>query len=134
MRAVQAHPEWEEFAWPGLARSRAARGDFAAAWTLVKEHAQPPPLPASVRATAIPELQKQLYENPADPAAGYALYRAQMLAGKPADALATARHFTARSDAPAYFYYLEAQSWAAQENWEHAWRSWESYRSTGERR
>ncbi len=32
------------------------------------------------------------------------------------DALATVRHFTAQPDAPAYFYYLQAETWAAKKN------------------
>ena len=91
-------------------------------------------LPEAGSTLAIPQLERQLYANPGDYAVGYALYRAQTAAGKTEDALATIRHFTARSDTPAYFYFLQAQAWAAQQNWERAWRSWESYQSAGERR
>ncbi len=133
-RAVQEHPDWAPYAWPGLARWQASRGAFAEAWALVRQYARPPALPEATNALALAQLEQELYRNPGDYAVGYALYRAQTAAGKRADALATVRHFTARSDAPAYFYYLQAQAWAAQENYERAWRSWESYQSVGERR
>lgn len=134
MHAVTAHPEWTEFAWPGLARWHAGRSEFEAAWMLVRENARPPTFPEASSAASIPQLEKQLYANPSDYATGYALYHAQIAAGKTDEALATLRHFTARSDVPAYFYYLQAQTWAVKQNWERAWRSWEDSRSAGERR
>ena len=76
---------------------------------------------------SIDDLEHKYQSNPDDIAAGYALYRAQVKAGKMDDALATARHFTARPGAPNYFHYLEAEAWAAQGNWERAWRSWQLY-------
>ena len=48
--------------------------------------------------------------------------------GKTEDALATVRHFTARPSAPAYFHYLEAEAWAAKQDWERAWQSWQDYK------
>ncbi len=52
-----------------------------------------------------------------------------MDAGKTDDARDTLRHFTVRPDAPAYFYFLQAEAWAAKENWERAWQSWQAYQS-----
>jgi hypothetical protein len=72
-------------------------------------------------------LKQELYANPGDYAVGYALYRTQIDSGKTDDALASARHFTARPGAPAYFHYLEAEAWAAKENWERVWQSWQRY-------
>ena len=80
----------------------------------------------------VSELEQNLYANPNDYLTGYALYRAQLAAGKTDDALATIRHFTALRDAPGYFHYLEAQTWAAKENFERAWQSWETYRAMRE--
>lgn len=133
VQAVAAHPEWSEFAWPGLARWHAAHQEWPAAWELVRQNAAPPPLPADTSAPPLPQLERQFYANPLDPAVGFALYRAQIAAGHTDDALATLRHFTARSDAPAYFYYLQAQTWAAKGNYERAWHSWQDYQQEGER-
>lgn len=133
VQTVGAHPEWTEFAWPGLARWHAGRSEWQAAWELVRQNAPPPPLPATPTAAPFAQLEQQLYHNPADPAVGFALYRAQIAAGRADDALATLRHFTARSGAPAYFYYLQAQTWAAKGNYERAWQSWQDYRTEGER-
>ncbi len=127
LRGVEAHPEWLEFAWLGVARHHAAQGEFADAWRLVSRYEPPPLLPRVATDEPMTALEQKFATNPADFAAGYALYRAQMAAGKADDALATVRHFTAQPEAPAYFYFLEAEAWAAQQNWERAWRSWQEY-------
>ncbi len=127
VRQVESHPEWLKFAWPGMARYHAARGEYAEAWQFVRQHAPAPVLPQPAAEEPIPQLEKDLYASPDDVAVGYALYRAQMAAGRTDDALATARHFTARSNSPAYFYYLVAKAWAAKGEPERAWRSWEEF-------
>ncbi len=129
LRNVQTHPEWLEYAWPGVARYHAGRHEYEEAWQLVRRYAPRPTLPQPAPDSSIPELEKKLYTNPGDYAAGYALYRAQIDAGKTDDALATVRHFTARPDAPPYFHYLQAEAWATKENWERAWQSWESFQA-----
>ena len=83
---------------------------------------------------SIPDLEQKVYAKPGDVADGYALYRAQFGAGRTDDALTTVRHFTDRAGAPAYFHFLEAEAWAAKENWERAWQSWERYRRATEAR
>lgn len=126
LRALDAHPEWLEFAWAGVARDRASRGEFENAWKLVRQYARPPALPKFAPTDIpIPELERKVYATPGDYAAAYALYRAQVAAGKGEDALATLRHVTEQPGAPAYFDFLEAEAWAEKEEWERAWRAWE---------
>jgi hypothetical protein len=60
---------------------------------------------------------------------GYALYRGQKRRGRVDDALLTVRHFSERSNVPAYFHYLEAQLWAEKGNWDRAWVAWQSFHS-----
>lgn len=134
LRAVATRPEWLEFAWPGVARYHAGRHEFEEAWQLVRQHAPSPALPQPGEAAAMPQLERRFYASPNDYAVGYALFRAQMAAGKIDDALATAHHFSAQTDAPAYFYFLQAEAWAAKENWERAWQSWEEYETARARR
>jgi O-antigen ligase len=134
LRGVQTHPEWLEFAWPGLARYHAGRGEFAEAWRLVRQHAPAPALPRADETEPMPQLERKFFASANDYAAGYALFRAQMAAGKIDDALATARHLTAQSDAPAYFHFLEAEAWAAKANWERAWQAWQQYQSVSANR
>jgi O-antigen ligase len=134
VRAVEARPEWLEFAWLGIARYQATRHEFEEAWRLVRRYGETPALPETAATGSLPELEKKFLANPNDYVAGLALFRAQMDGGKIDEALATIRHFTAQPEAPAYFYYLESQSWAAKENWERAWPAWEEFRSKrGER-
>ncbi|MDQ3198874.1 MAG: O-antigen ligase family protein [Verrucomicrobiota bacterium] len=127
LRAVAAHPDWMEFAWPGVTRDHAERREFREAWEVVRQHAGQPTLPEVAAGESIAALEQKLAASPEDFAVGYALYRAQMEAGKTDDALATLRHFTALSDAPAYFYYLLAEGWAEKQNWERAWEAWQEY-------
>ncbi|HXA10562.1 MAG TPA: O-antigen ligase family protein [Chthoniobacterales bacterium] len=129
LQAVETHPEWLEFAWPGIARYHAGRQEFEAAWQLVRQHAPEPSLPQAGNNESMPQLERKLYASANDYAAGYALFRAQMAAGKIDDALATARHCTGQAEAPPYFLFLQAEAWAATKNWERAWQSWEEYES-----
>ncbi len=128
--AVAQHPEWQEFAWPGLARAHAARHEYAEAWQLVRQHSAPPTLPQASAGESRPALQQKFLTLPNDFATGYALYRAQVEAGRSNEALNTIRHFTERPGIPAYFYYLEAEAWAKNENWERAWEAWQKYQAS----
>jgi hypothetical protein len=74
------------------------------------------------------ELEARYKANPDNISAGFALYQAQVQSGRLDDALNTARHFSERATSPPYFHYLEAQSWAAKQNWERAWNAWLAYR------
>ena len=125
--AVAAHPDWLKFAWREVARYHAKQNDFAEAWKIVRRYATPPVLPAEAVGVSIPQLEQKVYANPGDVADGYALYRAQLAADRTDDALGTVRHFTERPGAPAYFYFLEAEAWAAKEDWERVWQSWQRY-------
>ncbi len=127
VRTIQAHPDWLKFAWPGMARWHAQHGEFEQAWGLVRQYAPPPLLPVASGTQTIAQLEQKLYADPRDYAVGYSLYRAQTAAGKTDDALATVRHFTAQPDAPKYFFYLQAEAWAAKQNWERAWQSWREF-------
>ncbi|MEO7167095.1 MAG: O-antigen ligase family protein [Chthoniobacterales bacterium] len=132
VRVTAAHPEWLRFAWRGVARYHVAHGEFETAWQIVRQNAPVPALPPPGANDTIAELTPKLAANPGDYAVGYGLYRAQISAGKTDDALATVRHFTAQREVPAYFFYLQAQAWAAKQNWERAWQSWEEYRRMSE--
>ncbi len=129
--AVRAQPEWMRFAWRGIARWHAAKGEYQQAWDLVRQNAATPALPTAATAESIAQLEQQIQANPRNYAAGFALYQEQLAAGKPNDALATVRHFTAQPGAPRYFFFLEAQAWAGQENWKRAWQAWEKFPQTG---
>ena len=124
VRAVEMHPDWRSAAWDGLAKYYAGKGDFRAAVELVRQFGAAPVFPQVDESGSAQSLQQKFYADPNNFGVGYALYRAQTHDGKIDDALATVRHFTARPDVPAYFYYLESEAWAAKENWERAWNAW----------
>jgi O-antigen ligase len=126
---VAKHPEWVPFAWEGLAKLHARRNDFRAACELAQKFETPPPLPQISALVPIEQLQTDFHSHPNDYSAGLALYQEQMRQGKIDDALGTVRHFTAIEGSPSYFFFLEAQSWAANENWERAWKSWQSFQT-----
>ena len=110
-----------------MAKYYAAKKDFRAAYELTQRFGEPAALPRLSGDTSLEELNRRYLAAPDNVALGYAFYRKQMQHGQIDDALNTARHFTERTNSPAYFRYLEAESWAAKGNWERAWDAWQSF-------
>jgi O-antigen ligase len=126
-RQVQQHRDWIQYAWLGLAKYSASKNDFRAAYELTQRFGEPVAMPRISGEGSLEELQNRYYANADNYAAGYALYREQIKRGRIDDALLTARHFSERPKAPAYFHYLEAQAWVEKQNWERAWAAWTGY-------
>jgi O-antigen ligase len=124
---VQRHPSWMPYAWLGLAKYYAASKDFHAAYNLTQRYGESVALPRVTAESSLEDLQSRFESAPDNYAVGYALYRAQIQRGRLDDALNTARHFSERPGAPAYFHSLEAECWAAKENWERAWIAWQAF-------
>ena len=129
VRAVEAHPDWMGDAWRSMAKYHASRNDFRGAFEIVRRFGAAPPLPQPAAGSSIDQLRQAFHASPDNFGVGYQLYRGQMSAGQSDEALATARHFTEGPDCPPYFYFLEAEAWAAKENWERAWRAWEKFQT-----
>lgn len=127
VRQIQRHPDWTAHAWLGLAKYHATRNDFRTAYELAEKYGDAVAMPRLTAGGSLEELQNRYYTNPDNYATGYALYRAQLQKGRVDDALLTARHFSERANAPAYFHILEAQAWAEKQNWERAWKAWLAY-------
>lgn len=121
------HPDWLPLAWRGVSKHYAKQKDFRRAFDLARQFGGTPPLPDVLQSASLENLQTQFAANPENYATGYALYRLQTQQGKTDDALATARHFTAHRDCPAYFHYLEAEAWGTKQDWERAWNAWEAF-------
>jgi tetratricopeptide (TPR) repeat protein len=130
---VAAYPKWMPFAWFGIAKYDASKSDFKTACSLIEEYGDAVAMPRLNADGSLEDLQKRYYSNPDNYAAGYSLYREQMKKGRVDDALLTARHFTERPTAPAYFHVLEARAWAEKQNWERAWKAWLGYRDATKR-
>jgi hypothetical protein len=130
-QGVKQHPDWLGFAWLGMAKYHAKQKDFRAAYELTQRYGEAVALPRVAGGSSLEDLQKRHAAAPDNYGLGYALYREEMQRGFIDDALITARRFTQRVNSPAYFHVLEAQSWAAKEDWEHAWNAWLSYRNAG---
>jgi O-antigen ligase len=124
LNAVQNHPNWLPYAWLGVAKFKASQNDFRGAYELTQQYSEAVALPRANSSRSLEQLESQFRAAPDNLGIGYELYRAQMKSGRVDDALLTARHFSERSNAPAYFKYLEAQSWAEKQNWERAWTAW----------
>ena len=129
---LDAHPEFLNIGWPGIAQQKAAAGDYRGAFELVHRFATKPNLPPA-RSGSGEELQKALLANPGDFLAAVALYQQQMQARNANDALITVRRVLGNPQAPAYFHYLVAEASAAREDWEGAWKAWEQYRGANAR-
>ncbi len=129
-RTVEAHPDWMTHAWRAMAKYHAKRNDFRSAFDVVRRFWETPPLPDADASSSLEQLQQAFNAAPNNYGVGYQLYRGQMLAGKTDDALMTVRHFTDLATCPPYFHFLEAEAWAAKENWERAWKAWEKSQTT----
>jgi hypothetical protein len=132
-RQVQQHQDWLQYAWLGLAKYDASKNDFQKAYDLTQRFGDAVAMPRIAGGGSLEELQNRYYSNPDNYAAGYALYREQLKRGHVDDALRTARHFSERPNAPAYFHVLEAQCWATKQNWERAWTAWLAYRNSAKK-
>ena len=128
-RRVEQHPQWLNYAWLGMAKFSAQRKDFRAAYDLTQRFGEAVAMPRLSNSESLPELEKRYKTNPDNFTVGFTLYHAQMQNGRFDDALNTARHFSERSTSPAYFHYLEAQAWAAKQDWERAWSALLAYRT-----
>ncbi len=128
-QTVQTHSHWMPFAWFGMAKYRASKNDFRAAYELTQRFGDAVALPRSSGNETLEDLQQRYVSSPDNYGTGYALYHEQIKRGRIDDALVTVRHFSERANSPAYFRFLEAQCWAMKENWERAWNAWLAYRN-----
>jgi O-antigen ligase len=128
-RVVEQHPEWLRYAWAGIAKYKAGKNDFRAAYELTQRYGEPAALPVVAANLSLQDLQKRFHDAPYNSGIGYELYRAQMQNGRVDDALLIARHFSEWPNAPAYFHFLEAQCWAEKQHWEHAWNAWQEFQA-----
>ena len=128
VRSVQDNPDWTRYAWLGIAKYNASKKDFRSAYEMIQRFGDAVALPRISPGASLEELENRYRAAPDNYAVGYALYREQLQHGRVDDALLTVRHFSERANSPAYFRFLEAQSWAAKQNWERAWNAWLAYR------
>jgi hypothetical protein len=126
-RAVEQRPEWLGYAWLGMAKYKASKNDFRAAYELTQRYGEPVALPRVATDLSLQDLDKRFAGAPNNYGIGYELYCAQMQNGRVDDALLTARHFSERPNSPAYFHFLEAQCWAEKQNWQRAWNAWQAF-------
>jgi tetratricopeptide (TPR) repeat protein len=126
-RATEQHPDWLQYAWFGLAKSKASKGDFRGAYELTQHYGEPVALPRINSNADILQLESQYRGSPDSYAIGYTLYRAQKQKGRIDDALQTVRHFSERKNSPVYWKYLEAELWAEKQTYDRAWKAWESF-------
>jgi O-antigen ligase len=128
-RAVEQHPDWLRYAWLGMAKYKARKNDFRAAYELTQRYGEPVALPRVATNFSFQDLEKRFADAPNNYSIGYELYRAQIQSGRVDDALLTARHFSERPNTPAYFHFLQAQCWAEKQNWEGAWNAWQAFQA-----
>jgi O-antigen ligase len=124
---VNKHPEWLQYTWRAVAKYRASSGDFRGACELMEKYDSKTVLPSEETGQSIERLRDRVYRGTNDFSAAYTLYRQQLSHGSIDDALATIRHFTFNRNPPVYFYLLEAQGWAAKNNWEKSWNAWTKF-------
>jgi hypothetical protein len=126
-RTVEMHPEWMPFAWRGLAKYQAGQKNFRAAVEMTRRYGESPALPPAAENASVDQLRQALHANPDNYGTGFQLFRAQMDQGLVDEALMTVRHFTDLPASPRYFHFLEAEAWAAKQDWERAWKAREKF-------
>jgi len=124
---VNKHPEWLQYTWRAVAKHRASSGDFRGACELMEKYDSKTVLPPEETGQSLERLRDRVYRGTNDFSAAYTLYRQQVSHGSIDEALATIRHFTFNRNPPVYFYLLEAQGWAAKNNWEKSWNAWNKF-------
>ena len=129
-RAVEAHPDWMNHAWRALTKYYLSRKDFHGAFETARRFGETPPLPEAATGASTEQLRQAFHASPDNYGVGYQLYREQMNEGQIDEALLTVRHFTALANSPRYFHFLEAEAWAAKQNWERAWQAWEKFQAS----
>jgi tetratricopeptide (TPR) repeat protein len=130
VRAVEAHPDWMPFAWRGVASYQAAQKNFRAAIEMASQYGEKPALPPAAENMSIEQLRQALHGSPDNYGLGFQLYREQMRQGLVDEALITVRHFTELPGSPRYFHFLEAEAWAAKQDWERAWAARKKFETT----
>jgi O-antigen ligase len=128
--AVEQHPEWLGYAWLGVAKYKAGKGDFRAAYELTQRYGEPVALPRVASNSSLQDLENRFHAAPNNSGIGYELYRAQLQNGRVDEALITVRHFSERPNSPPYFHFLEARCWAEKQDWERAWNAWQAFQAT----
>jgi hypothetical protein len=133
-QAVQQHPTWLSYAWFGIAKYDAVKGDFRAAYDLGQKYGEPAPMPRITASGSgqpdLIQLESKFRGSPDNYMIGYELYRAQKQAGRTDDALQTVRHFSERKGTPAYWSFAEAELWAEEQSYERAWSAWVKFHET----
>jgi hypothetical protein len=124
---VNKHPEWLQYTWRAVAKHRAGSGDFRGACELMEKYDRKTVLPPEETGQSLERLRDRVYRGTNDFSAAYTLYCQQINHGSIDDALATIRHFTFNRNPPVYFHLLEAQAWAAKNNWEKSWNAWSKF-------
>ena len=118
---MEAQPALLRIGWRAAAQAYARRQDFRNAYAVTRKFGEPSVFPQKISGLTPEQLQKEIFANRDSFAAGYTLFDEQMRRGDIDGALITVRHFSEARDCPPYFHFLEAEAWAAKENWERAW-------------
>jgi tetratricopeptide (TPR) repeat protein len=127
VQTVESHPDWMPFAWRALAKYQAAQKNYRAAVEMTRRYGESPALPPAAENASIDQLRQALHASPDNCGAGFQLCHAQMERGLVDEALMTVRHFTDLPGCPRYFHYLEAEAWAAKQDWERSWKAREKF-------
>src|SRR5439155_3391417 len=73
-RAVEQHPAWVGYAWLGMAKYKASKGDFRAAYELTQRYGEPVALPRVASNLSLQDLENRFHAAPDSSNIGYKLY------------------------------------------------------------
>jgi len=122
-RQLTTHSDWQVSGWPFLAQYFASTQDFQMATMTSLRYLQPPVLPPLSADQTLPVLQGSFAQHPDNLAEGVMLCQAQTQASQYDDALATLSQLEKLKNCPRYIFYLKAEIYVKQQQWEEAWNA-----------
>jgi tetratricopeptide (TPR) repeat protein len=129
-QTLQEHQEWQQIAWRELARAYGDYQDYRQAYETAQKFVPHPELPQPNSQESVETLKTRFMANRTNPAAGLALYSAQMREGQVDNALVTLHEIATLRGAPKSLSYLEAEARSQNGQWKEAWEAMKRFAFT----
>jgi len=122
-RGLMTNVDWQVAGWSFLADYLATKQEFELATVTALRHLVPPAMPSSSSEQPLAVMESHFDVHPDDMAEGLILCPAQVEAGHLDQALHTISLLEKHPDCPRYIFYLKAQVFVKQQQWESAWEA-----------
>jgi hypothetical protein len=124
---LMTNTDWQVSGWRFLADYLAGKQDFELATMTALRYLVPPAIPPSSGDQPLAVMESHFENDPDDMAEGLMLCQAQTEAGHLDEALRTIAEMEKHPDCPRYVFYLKAQVYVKQQQWDSAWETVEKF-------